>query len=288
MFGNIVPNDYYDALAHSIVEQENLVGDVPIANLVASNESIYAIFTSSGRYRAAVKNNRNFVGTSFDIRVQPSAVCMSLVSMTGSGLTVATNGLESYFTIISRDSYGNVNREAQWAAFETSAEKYHYLSSLHVGSHIHFLRRPGPVKEFWSMYVFHYAPGSLTATFYANAHFSGPFSVDDVDANAQLMTDLSNKIFRSKSVRFSGFVRADRSATASFAFTNCHSTSTRVRVDGVTVFSCDYSVGHLMSPGSWIFLEVEHASLQISEASAPAARTLVTESVPSAFFSPRL
>lgn len=284
MFGNIVPNDYYDVLAHSIVEQESSVAEIPIATLAASNASVYAIFTSSGQYRAIVKSNRKFVGTYFDIRVQPSAVCMSLVSMTGSGLTVATNGLESHFTILSRDSYGNVHREAQWAAFETSAEQYHYLSSLHVGSHIHFLRRPGPMKEFWSMSVFHYAPGSLTATFYANTHFSGPVSVDDVDISAQMVSDLSNKIFRSKSVRFSGFVRVDRSFTASFAFTNCHSTSTRVRVDGVTVYSCNYSVGHLMSPGSWIFLEVEHASLQINEASAPAARTLVTESASSAFF----
>lgn len=282
-FQNSMPIDNYDGLPQGIVALDENSGERLVGSLVFANTSLSAIFTLSGQHRAIFRNKYGTVGMLFSMNVQPSAVCMSMVSVQGSGLSVATSGLLSRFTIISRDRYGNLNLASNWAAFENSSQKYQYLTSAIVGSELHFLRKPGSFKQSWSMSVFNFEAGSLTATFYARENFASPFSVDDIEVNTQQFDTLSSKVFQSKSAQFSGFIRINRGIVASFAFSDCQNSCTRVLIDGVVIFTCDYLKPLPISPGTWVFLVIEHACLHISAASPHVARALITESVSSTF-----
>lgn len=282
IFGNPMPFDNYNGLPDSIADinsSERLVG-----SLTYSNSSLKATFTSSGLLRVSFKNKVGAVGPIFSLNVRPGTACASLTSVQGSGLSVATSGLPSHFTVVSRDAYGNLNLASNLAAFETSSQKYQYLASAVMSSGLHFVRKPGSFKPQWSMSVFSYVPGPLTATFYSQANFAEPNSVADAEASPQRLDSLSRQIFQSKSMAISGFVRIDRGFTASFAFSECHNTCTRVLVDGVAIYSCNSLQSLPMSPGTWAFVIIEHACLRISAASPRTARLLITESISSAFF----
>lgn len=284
-FGNELPIRNYDELPQIIVDQSNQNDHRFIGSLIFANSSLFAVFTSSGQYRAVLTNKYGVLGNSFNVNVMPSTVCMSLVAIYGSGLSVATNGLPSRFSILARDRYGNTNSFSKWAAFESSPQKYMYLKSSVVGSEIRFVRKPGLSYESISLSVFAYAAGPLTATFYQSTHFASPFSVDDVEVNAPHLDTLSNKIFQSKSLQIAGFVRTNKRLSSVFAFSDCHSTCTRVRIDGVAVYSCDAVTQLDFTPGTWIFLQIEHACLQITSANSFVARQIIEQSISSAFLS---
>jgi hypothetical protein len=285
LFGNLLPIGNYDGAPNAILVQNNLTDHRSIAPLVLENTSLSAIFTSSGHYHVTFMYNHGTIGSFFEIKVLPAVVCMSLVSVRGSGLSIATHGLPSRFTILARDSYGNVNAGSRWIAFDSSALKYQYLTSTVVGSEHRFLRNSISSSELRSLSVLLITAGPLSATFYADSNFVNPFSVEDVEVNTQQFDFLTSKILHSKSVRFSGYVRTNRRFATPFLFSNCHSSCAQVRIDGVLVYSCEAVSQLSISPGTWFYLQIEHACMPGSFAGFIAARMIIEESVSSAFLS---
>jgi len=265
---------------------------------VQGNATIRLFWRSSSQSNEIVPSSRLYHATTAaklsqpQLFVQPSVICASQSSAVGSGLTVGTAGVMSYFTIQSRDEYGN-NRVLGDAPYLTV--RIVPISEARRPYHVNLneLNKPSsPVNSGITRIAGRgeYS-GGLTATYYgdSSADFTNGYANARVSCMAQpwqdpvfcggpkitgltiagIQTDAASSQF---TARFKGNFLPTTTATYIFTLDRGISTSRAgLKVDGVSKVVLDngnsadnnvYTAEVSMVTGNFYDLEVLYKSTQ--------------------------
>ena len=145
----------------------------------------------------------------FNITVLAGIMCSALSTMYGSGLTVATAGKFSVFTVVPRDEYYNIPRISYMRLFVSRSGSNEILDSLlnEMSEHeIRYLPFVAGIQDFKVSVI---ESGGIWATYYSGSNFESPAkslfepSIDHDWKTSSPGFGLGNDYF---SVRWSGYV----------------------------------------------------------------------------------
>ena len=170
----------------------------------ASSDASFALIPSTRLYQSYSSQVQTF-------NILPSSTCTPTSTATGVGLTLATAGLRSVFTISARDEYGNARNRDSSRFVSCVQNSGHCLLSEASALGVFKAVQVSSKSEQNLVSVASIRQGGLTQEYYDNSHFQGSASIS-VDTEGPVDFSWSQHILpwrtaTSSSIQWSGFLR---------------------------------------------------------------------------------